>query len=119
MDRRSLVLVAAAAGLLALAACTPALPLPKTGPHLGDEPVSVPTTPPPGKVEVVVAPPATLKAPVWIDGEWEWTGRRWQWKEARWEEPKGDYWAPALTLRLANGTLAHFPGAWKKGAAAR
>ncbi|APR84065.1 Hypothetical protein A7982_09414 [Minicystis rosea] len=103
--------------VLALVACGGSIPVPTTGPHLGDTPVAVPSMPPPGKVEIVGAPPATLKRPVWIDGEWLWTGRRWQWKEGRWEEPQGDYWAPAITVRLADGSMAHFKGAWKGGAA--
>lgn len=101
----------------ALAACTGALPVPKSGPHIGDDPIVVPTLPPPGKVEVVQQPPSTMKHPLWIDGEWEWTGRRWQWKAGRWEEPEGDYWAPPITVRMSDGTLAHFGGRWKKGPA--
>jgi hypothetical protein len=101
----------------ALAACTGALPVPKTGPHIGDDPIVVPTEPPPGKVQVVPPPPAEMKKPVWIDGEYEWNGRRWVWKAGRWEEPQGDYWATAITVRMPDGTLAHFKGQWKKGAA--
>lgn len=99
---------------LALAACTGSLPLPKTGPHLGDDPILVPIVPPPGKVQVVPPPPATMKNPVWIDGEYSWNGRRWVWNAGRWEEPKGDYWAPSLTVRMPDGSLAHFKGRWKK-----
>lgn len=100
--------------VLALTACGSGLPVPKTGPHIGDTPVSVPTPPPPGKVQVIGPPPAALKQPVWIDGEWDWNGRRWQWREGRWEEPKGEYWAQAITVRFPDGALAHFKGIWKK-----
>jgi len=103
--------------IITLVACSAAIRVPPTGPHLGDDPIAVPTRPPPGKVQVVPPPPATAKKPVWIDGEWEWTGRRWQWKDGRWEEMQGDYWAPAITVRLSDGSLAHFKGRWKKGAA--
>lgn len=106
----------ALAATLALPACGAALPLPVVGSHAGDTPVLVPTAPPPGKVEIIGKAPPKLKSPVWIDGEWEWTGRRWQWKEGRWEEPTPDaYYAPSTTLRLADGSLAHFKGGWKKG----
>lgn len=102
---------------LVLVACGGSLPAPKGGPHIGDEPVLVPAPPPPGKVQVVPPPPTTMKKPVWIDGEWDWTGRRWQWRDGRWEEPQGEYWAAAITVRLADGTLAHFKGRWKTGPA--
>ncbi|MFT3773969.1 MAG: hypothetical protein QM820_52035 [Minicystis sp.] len=118
MDRHALITGLALAAIT-LAACSGSLPLPKTGPHLGDDPMSVPSQPPPGKVEIIGAPPANLKNAVWLDGEWIWTGRRWQWKEGRWEEPQGDYWAPSITVRMADGSLAHFKGVWKKGAAPR
>lgn len=114
--RRALALAA----LLALAAtpgCGSGLNLPVTGRHADDEePVSVPTPPPPGKVEIIAKPPANLKDPVWIDGEMDWTGRRWQWREGRWEVPPPDsYYAPPATVRRADGSLAHYKGAWKKG----
>lgn len=103
---------------LALAACGPALPVPEVGSHLGDDPVSVPSMPPPGRVEIIPPQPPPPKKTVWIDGEWEWGGRRWQWKEGRWEEPKGDTFAPAITVRMSDGSIVHFKGTWKKNAQA-
>lgn len=103
---------------LALAACSGSLPAPPRGSHAGVDYTVVPTMPPPGKVAVVQKPPPAMKKPVWIDGEWEWSGRRWQWKEGRWEDaPPGMYFAPTMTLRLADGTLAHYKGRWTKEAA--
>lgn len=100
---------------LIVAACGGAIATPPTAPHTGDTPITVPSTPPPGKVEIVPPAPPTLKKPVWIDGEWEWTGRRWSWKAGRWEElAPGAAWAPPLTVRTPEGTLAHFKGTWKK-----
>jgi hypothetical protein len=114
--RRSLALTLAS--VVALVACGgSSLPLPVTGPHVGEDSITVPTVPPPGKVEVIPPPPAKLKSPVWIDGEWEWAnGRHWQWKDGRWEEPMPDgYYAPPKTVRLSDGSLVHFNGTWKKG----
>jgi hypothetical protein len=111
--RRALLLAAA----IALTACGGShLPLPATGPHTGDKPVLVTTLPPPGKVEIVGKPDEKLKSPVWLDGEWDWTGRRWEWKEGRWEEPMPDgYYAPPRTVRDKDGSLAYYKGVWKKG----
>jgi hypothetical protein len=100
--------------LAALMGCSSALPTPKTGPHHGDDPLPVPSQPPPGKVELISAPPATLKSPVWVDGEWLWKGHRWAWQDGRWEEAHpGMYFAPTKTVRLGDGTLVHFAGTWK------
>lgn len=106
---------------LPLAACVGALPAPPLGDHKGDEFIAVPTPAPPGKVEIVGQPPATMKTPYWIDGEWEWNGRRWSWKDGRWEEPPAGMccWAPALTWRRSDGSIAHLRGAWKKEPAAK
>jgi hypothetical protein len=81
--------------------------------HAGPPPQYVPTMPPPGKVEVVPPRPKDLKHPVWVDGEWEWSGRRWTWKEHGWQEqPQGESYALPTTRRLADGRLGHYPGAW-------
>jgi hypothetical protein len=105
---------------IALAACSRALPAPRMGPHVGDEPITVPMSPPAGKVEIVPPKPETMKDPVWIDGQWDWNGRRWVWKDGGWEDqkehPPGSYYAPPATVRLADGTLVYFRGAWKDGA---
>jgi hypothetical protein len=107
-------LLAIAALALVLGACVGALPVPKTGPHVGEDPVAVPDEEPPGKVEVVPSPPAKLKHPVWVEGEWLWKGHRWAWKDGGWQDaPAGMYYAPPKTVRVADGTLVHFAGLWK------
>jgi hypothetical protein len=105
------------AALLALAACGDGLPEPRFIEHTGPATDIVPTMPPPGKVEVIPPRPKDLKHPVWIDGEWEWSGRRWTWKEHGWQEqPSGESYAPPTTRRLPDGRLAHYRGAWKSDA---
>lgn len=119
MLARMLVGRLACALLVALAGCGPSrLPTPRLGPHVGEEPATVPYPPPAGKVEVIPTPPAGLKTPVWVDGEWAWSGRRWQWRAGRWWEPPAEsYYAPPLLLRLSDGTLVYFNGGWKKDTA--
>ena len=118
--RRPALLALLAVSLLA---CGGGLPEPRYTKHDGETPQVVPSMPPPGKVEIVPPRPATLKHPVWIDGEWEWTGRRWTWKEPGKDPGKAPGWVDAppdaayalpLTLRLPDGRLVHFPGGWKK-----
>jgi hypothetical protein len=101
---------------LSLAGCTVAsiVPVPPTGPHMGEEPVSVPYPAPAARVEVVGSPPASLKDAVWIDGEWLWKARRWVWQGGHWDLPlPGGYYAPPTTVRLSDGALAHYAGTWK------
>ena len=101
--------------VLAMAACEAPLPTPRTGPHLGEQPTTIPFPPPPGKVEIIPPRPPALQHPVWIDGEWQWSGRRWQWKDGAWADQAPDaYYAPPTMLRGSDGTLEYFPGAWKK-----
>jgi hypothetical protein len=101
--------------LAALAGCSSGLvPVPKTGPHVGEDPVEVPDEPPPGKVEIIPDPPHKLKHPVWIDGAWVWRGHRWAWQNGKWEEMQaGMYYAPPKTVRRGDGVLVHFGGEWK------
>lgn len=100
---------------IALTGCMGSLPTPPKGTQLGAEPIRVPAMPPPGKVEVVPKPPEAMKNPVWIDGEWEWTGRRWQWKAPRWEDLQpGMAYAQPMTVRLSDGSLVHYKGRWTK-----
>lgn len=109
---RPLLLVVLAVSLLA---CGGSLPEPRYTTHDGEKAQVVPSMPPPGKVEIVPARPPALKHPVWIDGEWEWTGRLWTWKEHGWVDPSpGDAYALPLTQRLPDGRLVHFHGVWKK-----
>ncbi len=103
--------------LVALAGCGGALPEPPYANHDGTTSQVVPSVPPPGKVEVVTPRPKEMKHPVWIDGEWEWSGRRWTWKEHGWvDAPPGQSYARPTTARLPDGRLVYYPGAWKKDA---
>ncbi len=96
-----------------LVGCGSSLPLPPTGPHLPDEPaVVVPYPPPPARVEII-APPQGPNQVVWVDGEWQWKSRRWAWLPGRWEPARqGGYYAPATTVRRADGSLVWFAGVW-------
>ena len=111
---RALLLLAAPGGLILLAGCGASLPVPRTGPHSPDEPaLVVPYPPPPAQVEVIQPPPEGLEKAVWIDGEWQWRSRRWVWLPGRWEVPYPDaYYAPAATVRRADGDLVSFAGVW-------
>ena len=114
MSQASRTLLRSVALLLAaqLAACSHALPLAPTGPHVGEEPQIVPTPPPPARVEIVPAPPDPNA--VWVDGEWLWKGRRWVWQPGGWQVPRpGSYYAPSTIVRLSDGQLAWFRGQWK------
>ena len=96
----------------ALGGCSSELPLPRTGPHLPEDiAVVVPYPPPPARPEVI--PPKTADNLVWVDGEWQWRSRRWVWLPGRWEPAYPDaYYAPATTVRRADGTLVWFTGVW-------
>jgi hypothetical protein len=110
-----LVLSTAAVALFGCAAAS-VVPVPKTGPHIGEEPALVPYPAPPARVEVVGKAPSTMKDAVWIDGEWLWKGRRWIWQGGHWDLPlPGGYYAPPVTVRLGDGALAHYEGGWKAG----
>ena len=100
-----------------LAACSGTLPEPRMGDgeHQGEEPHTVNTMPPHGKVEIAPPAPPAMHNAVWIDGEWEWSGRRWTWKEHGWQEaPKDQVYELPVTKRLPDGRLVHFGGHWKK-----
>ncbi len=76
--------------------------------------------PPPGNVEIVPPRPKEFKRPVWIDGEWQWTGRRWVWKDHGWQDaPPDQFYEAPVTRRLVDGRLVHFPGLWKKNEPAK
>lgn len=105
---------------LLLLACTPtsSLPLPKTGPHVGEEAVIVPYPPPPAKVQVIPDRPEKPKDLVWIDGQWLWRSQRWIWQEGKWEEPhKNGYYAIPMTIMVSDGSIRYFAGSWHDGAA--
>lgn len=110
MARRLIALVAT------LCACaSSSLRLPKTGPHIGEEPVFVPYPPPPARVQVVPDRPKEEPDAVWVDGQWTWKARRWVWQAGAWQTPlKDGYYAPPTTVMLSDGTIAYFAGAWRK-----
>jgi len=97
---------------LALFGCARSLPLPEIGPHVGEAPVVVPYPAPPARVEVVPERPGEKE--VWVDGQWIWSVRRWVWQRGGWQvPPPNSYYAPPVTLRQPDGTLAHFQGGWR------
>lgn len=108
MRARVLVVV-----VLALAGCN-TLPVPRMGSHGTDtQSVDVTEMPPPAKVEEPTERPPDMKQPVWIAGQWMWTGHDWTWKDGRWEEDKeGEVYAPPKTMRAPDGKLVHYPGTW-------
>jgi len=113
--RVGLLCTAALAVAPLLAGCGSAIASPKLGPHYQEEPLAVPYPPPPARVETIPRHPREMKNPVWLDGEWQWKGRRWVWQEGHWELPlAGGYYAPATTLRIADGTLYYYQGEWKR-----
>lgn len=92
--------------------CGASVPLPKHGPHAGDEAVLVPFPPPPANPEII-KPHNLGENAVWIDGEWRWTASAWVWQAGRWEVPyPNSYYAPPRGQRLADGRLLWFHGAW-------
>jgi hypothetical protein len=109
MIRRGLV------ALVLLTACGRQIPTPKLSSHENEPFVIVPSPPPPARVEFVPRlPKEERRGEVWVDGEWEWKGRRWIWRAGGWEVPEpGASYAPPATIRLADGTIAYFPGTWK------
>lgn len=105
-----LVLVAIAA-----AACLPPLPVPPLGPQEQADPVLVPYPPPPARVDVVSDPPAELKTPVWVDGQWLWRGRRWVWEGGEWVDLKpGQVYAKPIVVRRSDGELVWFQGTFRR-----
>ena len=77
--------------------------------------VVVPYPPPPARVEIV--PPAPGEREVWVDGQWIWRGSHWVWQAGGWQVPPADsYYAPPVTLRQQDGSLAYFEGGWRKRA---
>jgi hypothetical protein len=97
----SRVLVAACLSLcLALiASCTSVTPIPPQGPHDATEPfLSVPK--PPDIVHVQMLPPPPDDQSVWVDGQWQWSGRHWKWQEGQWVQPqkKAHYAQPDFVL---------------------
>jgi len=111
-------------GLSLLLGCGAPLPIPEAGDHSGETPIPVPYPPPAARVDVVLDPPAELKKPVWVDGQWLWKGSRWIWDAGGWaEDDATQTYAKAVVVRRADGQLVWFagefrpkPGAVKKAA---
>lgn len=112
---------AAALGAASAAAlvmgCGSGIPLPANGPHTGDEPVYVPFPHPAAKPEIIPPVDVAGENAVWVDGEWEWKGTRWVWQPGRWDTPyPGSYYARPVVIRMPDGRLAWYRGAWHSAA---
>lgn len=104
------------AAITASLGCGSGLPLPRSGPHAGDEPKVVPYPPPAPKPEIIPKNKVG-KGAVWVDGEWMWMGSRWSWRPGRWEDPyPKTYFARSAGVRQADGTLLWFEGTWHEEA---
>jgi len=104
--------------VLAGAGCSRSLPRPAYAPQPSSALVEVTLPPPPGRVEVVPAPPS--RGAVWIDGEWKWRHQKWAWQPGYWAMPPRDAkLSPWVFVRGADGRLWVAPGTWRdsKGAA--
>ena len=93
-------------------ACSSGLPRPPYSAQKTTDLQEVPFPPPPARVEFV--PDQPNAECVWIDGEWEWTGRVWTWKRGRWVEPiPNATFSPWTTVRGADGMLYLAGGTWR------
>jgi hypothetical protein len=105
-------LCGAAISLVLLSACNWRVPKPPTGPVPKNAMVRVPFPPPPARVETV--PPKAKELDVWIDGQWDWTGRVWKWTAGYWMTPPPNaYFTPWTTERRADGQLYFARAAWR------
>ena len=92
--------------------CSSSLSRPPSGPLPADAMVEVPYPPPPGRVETV--PAQKKSAEVWIDGQWEWSGRDWRWVPGTWMVPPPHaYFTPWTTKHDPDGRLLFAPAAWR------
>ncbi|MFO0552632.1 MAG: hypothetical protein U0271_29850 [Polyangiaceae bacterium] len=97
---------------LAWVACTPALPEPAIAAQPDDaQPLEVPEPPPPARIEIVPDPPAALRSPVWVDGQWKYEGGGWLWHPGGWESgvPARRYARPRIERR-PDGQLVWYEG---------
>lgn len=95
-----------------LCACAYRPPEPPSGPVPEADRIEVPYPPPPARVEVI--PPQKDRREVWVDGQWEWTGKEWRWDEGAWViPPPGAYFTPWTTEREDDGRLLFAPAAWR------
>ena len=110
------LVVAASLAFGLLVNCGSELPRPRLGPHKSwsGTPAVVEFPPPPARVERV--PPQPRPACVWIDGQWQWSGRHWEWLAGAWvKPPEGCYYAEPLTVWVPSagkGELFFMPGRW-------
>jgi hypothetical protein len=93
--------------------CSSSLPKPKAGPVPDDALIEVPYPPPAARVEDI--PKQAKPSDVWIDGQWDWTGRDWRWIDGAWMTPPAAdaYFTPWTTKRERNGHLLFAPAAWR------
>src|SRR5260221_10881633 len=103
---------AAAIAVALLASCSTWIVEPEYAENPPTVVIEVPFPPPPARVEFVPKRPA--RGSVWLDGEWEWTGKRWAWKYGRWVMPPARArYSRWITVRRADGTLLLSPGSWR------
>ncbi len=91
--------------VLALAACTPAGPMPVAG--------NPNPPPPPVRTEVIPKPPVSETPLIWQPGHWDWAGNGYSWREGEWVQRAGHgtewqdgYWSNQ------SGTWTWLPGHW-------
>lgn len=98
---------------LSTASCIKPLPTPPIASHSGI-PVEVPFPPPAARLDVIKDPPSDLQNPVWIDGQWVFSGRRWSWNPGDWESLKEGFgYAPPKVIRRSDGKLVWFQGSFR------
>ncbi|MGH7281474.1 MAG: YXWGXW repeat-containing protein [Polyangiaceae bacterium] len=112
MSRSRLQRFLFAAVVMTVLGCSSGLPRPPYSPQKTTDLQEVAFPPPPARVEFVPDQPNSDS--VWIDGEWEWTGRVWTWKRGRWVEPiPSATFSPWATVRGSDGMLYLAGGTWR------
>jgi hypothetical protein len=100
-----------ALGPLVLLGCGGSLPHPTYAARPASALAPVDSEPPPGRVELVPAMPASADA--WIPGEWIQRHGRWYWLLGRWvKTPPGGKYAPWVVVRASDGSPMLAPSAW-------
>jgi len=108
------------AGLASVVSCGPALRTVPTGLHgaAASSYLTVPTAPPPARIEQL--PPDPGGDCAWLDGVYEWSNEAWQWTPGGWlRVPEGCYYAPPETFWTPTagvGQLSYRPGRWYRRA---
>jgi len=104
---------------VAVAACGPTIPAPKTGPIPKEEGVLVPFPPPAAQIDDIVAIPED-PTKVWIDGQWTWNGTEWSWQRGSWTTPPADaYYTHWTTRRREDGELYFIRAGWRRADGSR